>query len=209
MARIIAISGKIGSGKDHVTGLIAGYIAREGKPIYKKIEVLRFADPIKTGIAGMFNHHSEFLLNDENKKQESPFNIDVVGTSTPTKRKISYGELQQHFGDAMRNIDEDIFSNILISRCNNSKSAVIIIPDLRYSNELKALQQAYNKHILCIKLVGTYIDKKDSRNLQHSSETSIDSLPDTAFKYILNRSVYKDDILRHHIRQILVQENFI
>jgi len=205
--KIIVISGKIGSGKDHVASLISGYLARQGKPLYQKVDVLRFADPIKTGIAGMFNLYNDFLLSDENKKQESPFKVLVENVSPPTFQNLTYGSLQQHFGDAMRSIYLNIFADILISKANSIKN-VVIVPDLRYGNELKAILDNYKKPLL-IKLVGTYKNKSDSRNLNHSSETSIDKLPNEAFNYILNRSVYKDDILSYHIKQILIQENLM
>lgn len=121
---VIVIAGKIGSGKDHVANLFAGYIGREG--IYKEsrtIDIVRFADPIKTGIAGMLGKGEGFLHNDDDKKAKSEFNVNGLS--------VSYGKLQQLYGDAMRDIDEDIFANILLNKLDYAKSGTIIIPDLR------------------------------------------------------------------------------
>lgn len=202
---VIVISGKIGSGKDHVTNLIAGFASRHSKyEKYRNIEMIRFADPIKRGIAGMFGHHEDFLYNDPNKRLNSPF---YDNSNLP----ITYGKLHQHFGDAMRKIDIDIFVNVVISKINTSLNKLVIVPDLRFINEFNRLREykavnVYKKFIF-IKLIGQYNDKyEDGRDSNHQSETEVDELPNHMFDYNFICKYTDKETMKNTIKQMLIKE---
>lgn len=212
---IIAITGHIGSGKDTITNLIAGYAARESRfTKYNEVRVIRFADPIKKGIAAMFGHMEDFLYNDGNKMLMSPFD-----TYMPTKAKfpndakgVTYGKLHQLFGDKMREIDNNIFVKVLISKIIGHKDKLIIIPDLRFMNEFNGLininenKELKDYRLFIIKLVGSHTSKsKDQRDHNHQSEIEIDLIPNESCEYILNVNTYKNEIMKHMIKLILIE----
>jgi len=205
---VIAIAGEIGSGKDHITNLISGYIGREGKPRFKVISIIRFADPIKKGIAGMFDHYTDFLYRDKNKVLVSEFKYTVPGGG---QIKLTYGALQQYFGDAMRNIDKDIFCKIVVNKTNYTDK-LVIIPDLRFSNELNHLKSKLDddKKLILIKLIGIYdLKSKDNRDRNHESETEVRNLSINEFDYILNVNTYQGEDMKHMVKQILVKERIL
>jgi len=223
---VIVISGKIGSGKDHVMGLCAGYIAREGVGERKTIEIVRFADPLKKAIAGMFNMPPDFLYNDDNKRLNSAFLKDTEHRQpgdngaisqrdlVKAKSPITYGELQQKLGSHMRVLDREIFVNMAVSRVGLS-GATIIIPDLRYQNELEALKQLSitrrkDCKFIFIKLVGQHTTKSgDNRDPEHASESQAEKLMPEAFDYILPAKTYTGETMKHMVRQILIQQKVL
>ena len=203
---VIAIAGEIGSGKDHVMGLIAGYAAREGKPRYNTVSSIRFADPIKRGIAAMVDLPLDFLYYEPNKSLISIFDYkkdDYYVDAT-------YGELQQVFGDLIRSIDVDIFCKILINKVNFCKH-LVIIPDLRFDNELDYLLETLeDKRLILIKLIGVYDDKKnDKRDRNHISEVNVRQLNIQKFDYILNVNTYVEEEMKNVIKQILIKEGIL
>lgn len=211
---IIVISGKIGSGKDTVANIIAGYCAREAKLTrHKIVKVIRFADPIKRAIAAMDEYPLDFLNYDSNKALNSNFICKAQGSGYGYEY-ITYGKLQQEFGDAMRDIYEDIFADMVISKIASSEGELIIIPDLRFPNELNKLLVAKelnsNKKFIFIKLIGRYTEKiEDKRSLNHISEKSVDELEIEKFDYILNCNTYDKEYMKHTIKQILVFNNIL
>lgn len=149
--KIIGFSGRKQSGKDTAA---AGLMVRFG---FEKIAIVRFADYLK------------MIFKD-------CFGVDKFGTEgEKSKNMANYRTVRhnlQYLGtDIMREIDPDCFirpwkKNIQHIIINNKRNTeFVIVPDVRFSNEVLAIQGMGG---LVIRLTrGTAKD-------QHTSETSLD-----------------------------------
>mgnify|MGYP001244946027 CR=1 FL=1 len=114
------------------------------------------------------------------------------------KEKDRY--LLQQIGTNMRNIDNNVWINYIISKHKDTKN--IIIDDVRYKNELLELKK--NGYFLIKLKISSELQKKriinlyksNSKNhldnINHSSEISLDNTEDEMFNLIIN--IDKDDI---------------
>ena len=114
-------------------------------------------------------------------------------------------ELLQSIGTKMREIDEDIWIKYVLK--NNSDN--IIIDDLRYPNELKALKKEnfiiikldLDKDSQLKRLKQCYPDSYQDHinNMNHESELLMDKLDDSEFNFIIKSD---NDILVNIIKII-------
>lgn len=107
----------------------------------------------------------------ETLKQSQDGVIDLVPGKMevlkPKTGSMTAREFMQYFGsEVMRNIYPNIWSDFCIKSIKKQESALSIITDCRFENEIKAVQEAGGK---CIYLTRT-IDESDS----HVSENSAD-----------------------------------
>jgi hypothetical protein len=146
MSRIIGISGKMGSGKD----TLAKYI----NDIDPSFKIKHFADPLKECVQQLIK--SPDLHTQSGKK----YYIEWLG--------MTARELLQKFGTAIREgVDSDFWVKLLL---NNSKNEDIIIADVRFPNEVKAIKEAGG--------IIVRIERKNIETNSHISETALDNYKD-------------------------------
>jgi len=120
---LIAISGKMGSGKDTLAQIILNYFQKKGV----KCKYLKFADTVKKSSALITQTTVEDNYN--NKDKIIP-NLDM-----------SIGRFQQLFGTAMRHIHTDIWVYPVIQEYLADVTNVCVISDCRFKNEAKIIKE--------------------------------------------------------------------
>lgn len=121
---IIGISGKKGSGKDTFASLLANeLLAKRGL----KVTLKAFADKLKQCCAILSNQHEWNFYSQDCKNKKAGF------------LSMTNRELMQKFGDLTRQIDPDIWIKLALD-INNVNTDVLIITDVRFKNEAKAIK---------------------------------------------------------------------
>lgn len=162
---IIAISGKIGAGKDTVTDMII----RE----YPMFQRRAFATRVKQVVATLTNTTLEQ-------------NIDRQGKSyVPPGFTDSLARLQQKIGEDFKSLfSQDIWIRCLLE---NGLSEYTIITDCRFQIEADAIKK---KGGIIIRIDGDPADirklNKENRDLNHQSEIDLDDY--IGFDYHINNS---------------------
>jgi len=164
MGRIIGVYGKARSGKT----TIADYLHSKYHWYVKS-----FADKVK-GI-------SEDLF-------RVPYFVDK--TEFLPELGMTKRELLQKIGTAMREIHPNVWVKYNLNRIKNCSDFGIvydiighIIPDVRYPNEMKTIQEMGGK---VIKIVRTGYESDLTENEQrHMSETALDGIPDLDFDLVI------------------------
>lgn len=174
---VVLISGKAGSGKD----LVAEYIKDELSNLGHKVLIARFADLLKY-ICKMY------LDWDGVKDKYGRSLIQTVGT------------------DIVRSIDENFWVNFIVKVLDMLKDvgkwSFVIIPDLRFPNELSVMRENFKTtHINVLR--NNFVTKLNKDQLSHISENAINDLvPDLE---IINDGT-KEQLLQK-IKKI-IKENF-
>lgn len=169
---IIAISGKIGSGKDTT----AEYLVNALDKYFKSgIKILKFAGHLKRMVSALTNCSMYDLESQEFKKTEF-----IEG--------ITYRKLLQTLGAEWGRdlIDKDFWIKCTFKEILDNINGNYIITDLRYKNEINSLKEFAKKHN--IKLIAIRINRDSSIVSDHSSEIDLDSYTDWDFVIDNNRS---------------------
>jgi len=221
---IIAVNGKIGSGKDTV-GKIIQYLTQH----HDKINGLTFEEwdkkySLDNGYTWQIKKFAEklkiiasFLTGiPVNKWEDQEFKKEYMGDEWG----MTYREFLQYLGtDAMRNgLHSNVWVNSLFADYKPPKMSEYhpsnwIITDLRFPNELEAVKQRNGITIkiekACKYCKGTGYHKMSCDSIlipQHISETALDHITD--WDYILkNNGTIKD--LIEKIKIILKDKNII
>ena len=129
---IIGITGLIGSGK----GTVADILVDEHDYIK-----LSFADKLKDGVATVFGWDRSMLEGDSLESREWRETVDEFWTKE-TGREITPRLVLQEFGtDCMRNgFYQGIWVSLLKQEILNNSQNNYIIPDVRFSNEIKVIK---------------------------------------------------------------------
>ena len=129
---IIGITGLIGSGK----GTVADILVDEHDYIK-----LSFADKLKDGVATIFGWNRSMLEGDSLESREWRETVDEFWTKE-TGREITPRLVLQEFGtDCMRNgFYQGIWVSLLKQEILNNSQNNYIIPDVRFSNEIKVIK---------------------------------------------------------------------
>lgn len=180
---IIGITGKIGSGKDTVGNIIKELHDNEFffQNLLQPIKIAKFAKPIKD-ISIMITG----VLDQESQGSKNTY-LEDFG--------MTIREIQQKIGtDCMRdNLHENVWVNALF---NTYKSFNVIITDVRFQNEAKAIE---DKGGVVVRVL-----RKDNPYPQsdHTSETALD---DEDF-YIINNSGTLEDLKKEVVTFINIHE---
>lgn len=163
--KIIAISGKIGSGKDTLADLLKNYLEDYCFGQYTK--QLKFADALKQATAAMTGTTVEENYTDQGKAKYIP------------EFDMTLGKFQQVFGTlAKEHIHPDIWIFPVIKQCINSedKTSIFLISDCRFVKEAEAIQRAGGVVIRLNRDPNLIpAELKAGRDLSHISETDLDN----------------------------------
>ncbi len=205
---IIAIAGKIGSGKNTVGDIIQKICLTNEGPTF---EQKSFAGKLKqiasllTGIDVEMFEDQEFkktLLGPEwGTVSTNPLNAIPVFGDVRFLHLMSARELLQKLGtEAMRDgLHENVWVNALFSDVSSEDN--IIITDVRFPNELEAVQERGGITIRVVRPV----EKSKTTARLHPSETSLDS---AEFDYeIINDGEIVD--LIEKVKEILIKSGII
>jgi hypothetical protein len=178
MTKIIGFSGKKLAGKS----TCAQFLRRNQTELFGDavVYVYSFAGPLRQIISDLFNIPFDDLMN---KKDElSP----ILWGDLPRELDRGEGfltnrELMQVFGtDIIRSICADAWVNATMSRIRMDNPDLAIIDDVRYPNELVAIQ---DRGGVVIKLLRG--DVTDT----HISENALNDLTDSAYNLVLDNRI--------------------
>lgn len=174
----IAISGKIGSGKDTVSDM---FVNISNNQFIKTA----FAKKVKQIVSILAGVEYDLTLSQEGKNSY----IDIFN--------CTLGELLQKIGtDVMRdNFDKDVWIKALLADIDNNKN--YIISDLRFKNEANILKQ-HGFILIRVNRINNTVDT--IRNREHESETNLDDYTD--FDYIIENNSTLED-LENKVKNIL------
>ena len=160
------------------------------------VKMYSFADELKRICVELFDIPPECVYGSDDQKncvqdhilwENMPkYRIDF-NTKPPSAKlgPMTAREFMQFFGtDICRNIFEPIWVNSCINKIKKEQSELAIIPDVRFPNEAKAIEDAGGT---VIRLTRTVFDD------QHSSELALDDYPFT--DYIDNKDNSIDSLM--------------
>jgi len=198
-SRIIAISGKIGSGKDEVAKLIAEK---------SKIQVERrsFADKIKEITESLTGIKMKIFHEKGNPFYNAVYNYTQEDKNIYLKNwNKTIGQILQQLGtDVFRNnFNKDIWINSLFDTTGKEcleNGRILVIPDCRFPNEANAV---LDKGGIVIRMVGDpmNIRSNSTRDLIHESEIALDEYD--KFTETIHNDVPDIEVLRKKIFEVL------
>jgi CRISPR/Cas system CMR-associated protein Cmr1 (group 7 of RAMP superfamily) len=123
------------------------YAERE---LWPYIKVYHFADPLKEMASNLFDLDEKLIYgSNEDKDTKTPFVWSSVPMGDPqNNQNMSIREFLEYFGTKIiRKIKNDAWAEFTIKRIVRENSNVAIIPDVRFPNEVLAIQAAGGKVI--------------------------------------------------------------
>lgn len=172
---LVGISGRKASGKDTLVTAL-----RERLRWKYQTDQLAFADELKNHCINLFGLTEEQCFGSGKNDL-----TDISWNTWPYTRMTDYHENEfmrvrevlQGYGALMRRINPNCWINICLDYAKESWAEVVFITDVRYPNEVAAIQKLGGK---VIRLT------RGDHNDRHISETALDGFP--GFDYILYNS---------------------
>lgn len=169
--RLIAISGKMGSGKDTLTNIILNYFINKNI----KCKNIKFADNLKKSSSLITN---TTIFDNYNNKDVLIENLNM-----------SIGRFQQIFGTLMReNVNSDIWVYPVIDFYLNNPDTICVISDCRFKNEAKMIK---NNGGLIFR-INKENKSENTRDSEHISETDMDDYCD--YDLVINNNGSIEDL---------------
>tara|TARA_R110002110_G_scaffold14288_5_gene66901 strand:+ start:382 stop:1158 length:777 start_codon:yes stop_codon:yes gene_type:complete len=167
--------------------------------VWPFVKTYSFADPLKIIAIQLFGLTEKQCFGTDDDKN-TPINIKWERMpDTDTKGRTGFmtaREFLQNFGtDICRKIKPAVWTDCCLKRIQQDDSELAIVPDVRFPNELEAIQE-----------VGGKVIKLTRRPYQddHSSETSLDSKDVTdKFDYVLDNSKLSIDETNMELLKVL------
>jgi len=162
----IAISGKANSGKDIAAKVFFNNL--------DEVKLVSFADPIKEIVRTMFPKTKRNILYGSSKYRE-----EFIPEVFVNGKQITYRELIQNIGMDGRKYNENIWVDIVNykeGRALKREMHFFIVKDVRFKNEFYYLKQSGYKTIRII---------RDSKKINHISETEQDEISNKEFDHII------------------------
>ena len=217
---IIAINGKISSGKDTVGEIIQKLCLTNGGP---EFEIKKFAGKLKTIASMLTGVPVEKFEDQEFKKLEMPECWNRLQQSGRNKvwMPMTYRQFLQELGtEALRNgLHTNVWVNALFCDYNSIDKLIRIteegleeweegnhpnwiITDMRFSNEMEAVLE---KGGITIRVIRPDINSLENLIKAHPSETALDNY--VMHYTIINNGTIED--LVEKVREILIKEKII
>lgn len=196
MQKIVLINGKKRHGKDHLARMLQSRL----KALDQKVDIMSFADPIKSIMAKTFdisrnqleqfkNNPDRFLLYymHKNKRIDGTFDSEKI-------KEVDFRKILQTFGtEAMKeSFGDDVWVNLLKTRAERSDADFIVVPDFRFLTE--EISQC------TIKIINDDIQSNDT----HASENELN---DFNFSYIIDNTGKPDLTPQVHALTICLLAN--
>ena len=162
---MIAISGKVGSGKTTLAKIL---VDRLGFPWLRA----SFADPLKREVMDLFGLHPDLLWSEEGKKREfeiRPDKLQHLGIHTIYPELLSVRRILQLRGQYCRSLDPNYWVDAFQKEHQHDDH--IVVDDVRYENELAL---AHSRKAYCVRLL-PYPGWVPGQYATHESETSLDA----------------------------------
>lgn len=169
MKKVVLISGKAGVGKDTLASKVK-------EALLQPVLIIHFADLLKSII------HSGLLK--------------VYGAVPEKDLKIR--KLYQDVGSSFRDYDENFFANHVLKLIDILDTDKFIIPDWRFWNEYKVLENNKDLKILSVRIFAPHRESLTSSPLYHHE--SENSLPDEPHYYDI---FVTDDNYNQSIKKIV------
>ena len=165
--------------------------------VWPFVKTYSFADPLKIIAIQLFGLTEKQCFGTDDDKN-TPINIKWEELPNVTKKTgfMTAREFLQYFGtDICRKIKPTVWTDSCLTRIQQDNSELAIVPDVRFPNEIDAIQKA-----------GGRVIKLTRRPYQddHSSETSLDSKDVTdKFDYVLDNSKMNIDETNMELLKVL------
>lgn len=137
---IIAINGIIGSGKNRLTREIYRSIKD------KRVAVIPFDHPMKRCVEIITGIEMETLNSD------NTYDFSRKQKSMQIDNGMKLGKFLVEFGQKCRELDDEIWINILKREIDKSKAEVFLIPDMRMLSEANALNRWTGYNLYTVKI---------------------------------------------------------
>jgi dephospho-CoA kinase len=186
MKRIIGICGKIGAGKTTVAEIL--------KKNHNYV-ILSFADILKDIVSTMFLYPRHLLQGDSLESREYREKIDPVWAKKLNNPNWTPRLSLQFVGTEVirEKLSKEYFIHVLEMKINAlDKNTRIVIPDVRFLNELKFLK-SIDAHVW-------YITRDEINKSEHASENDI-SIDNQLINHIIYNTRKKDDLEQYLNRQ--------
>jgi hypothetical protein len=154
------------------------FLEYSSRNIWPYVRTFSFAEPLKSIAVQLFGVKEDQCFGSDDNKN-TPINIKWEDLPTVTNNSgfMTSREFLQYFGtDICRRIKPDVWTSACIQRIVLSGTQLAVVPDVRFPNEVEAIQKAGGKVIRL-----TRKPFEDS----HSSETSLDS-EDVVFDHVID-----------------------
>mgnify|MGYP003114972976 CR=1 FL=1 len=156
------------------------FLEYAAQTVWPFVRSFSFADPLKSIAIQLFGLSEEQCYGTDDDKN-TPINIkwENMPNIINASGFMTAREFLQYFGtDICRSIKSDIWTSSCLERILSSGTEFAIVPDVRFPNEVEAIQKAGGKVIR--------LTRKPFEDA-HSSETSLDA-KEEIFDYILDNS---------------------
>jgi hypothetical protein len=143
-------SGESGYGIFDVTRKDDIFVQYAERELWPHIKIYHFADPLKELASNLFNLDEKLVYgSNEDKDTKTSFKwSDVPVGNKKSKDNMSIREFLEYFGTKIvRKIKDDAWAEFTIKRIIRENSDIAIIPDVRFPNEVSAIQAAGGKVI--------------------------------------------------------------
>ncbi len=204
--KIFGLSGTKQVGKSSMARFI-----RELLP-FMKVEEMALAEPLKEFCINFFSVPRENVYGTDEQKNQQVFDWSLVSQDIRWKYKkepydpMSARELLQVIGTDIfrRGFNENIWVWLLQRRIAQSKADIVIISDVRFKNEMEAINEMGGKIVRILR------NHSIANSLIHASETALDDVPNDKFDYVILPEQNTDlPILRESTVRILKAEGLI
>lgn len=162
MINAIGFTGAKGSGKDTCFQILKPWILQH-YDIFKNVERIAFADPIKQAISQIFSislSQIEQIKRINNLTFLDKNNNQIIGTFTGR-------DVVRNIGMLMRSYDQDQFIKFVKKQILHNPSTLYLITDVRFENERLFLNQHHYKLIKIIRpgvLYDNHITERDIKS---------------------------------------------
>jgi hypothetical protein len=135
-------SGQSGYGELDVTRKDKVFLEYANKELWPYIKVYHFADPLKDMAINLFGLNPNHVYgNDNDKNTTTDLEWKHIPSSTKKSGNPTVREFLEHFGTKIvRKIKFDAWSSYSINRISSEGSALAIVPDVRFPNEVEAIK---------------------------------------------------------------------
>jgi hypothetical protein len=143
-------SGQSDFGIFDVTRKDETFIQYAERELWPFIKIYHFADPLKEMASNLFGLDEKLIYgSNEDKDTKTPFAwSDVPMGDTNNNQNMSIREFLEYFGTKIiRKIKNDAWAEFTIKRITRENSNIAVIPDVRFPNEVLAIQDAGGKVI--------------------------------------------------------------